>query len=352
MLLEALFTPVLRGEIAEALAGGPTVITVRPAIDGARLAVLAVDQPAMFVDARLAATEAGLRIDLARSVLRVLLERDQDFQSAIRLDTPARSRLGEAYGPHAGAVLNIATGDLTDDVSFDELVRGLPADTLLVVDHAHLLAQPWAGRALWALRGRVEESDAPRLALVTRPWHTLSLTGPEAALFGFARIIELVPPTPSDWAGALANEGRPMLPADLEWLLERAEGNVTVALAAFASGGRDVRRGWRDVVAARDQVVDLALSTAAATHPLGPRLLLSVANDEAPYAAVPAKPARIAHALRLLRDAELVYQPAPRRWRLVDPALGEAMRGRERGRRSIPDLALRAPSTPTSSRQS
>jgi hypothetical protein len=71
----------------------------------------------------------------------------------------------------------------------------------------------------------------------------------------------------------------------------------------------------------------VVLEAARAAHPLGPRLLVAVARGEPPYPAVPdAKPARVAHALRRLRDHDLAYQPEPRTWRLADPALATALR--------------------------
>ena len=337
MLLEKLFEPLVRNQLGEALAEAPTVVTAQPGIDASRLAVIAAGRPTMFVDARNGGTEAGLRIDLARAALRVLLEPDHDIKSIARLDTRARMRLAEAFGAHAEGVMNLASSVLSDDLSFDDLVGGLPSDALLVFDHAHVMAQPWAERALWSLRGRAQEQVGPQLALVTRPWHSESLIGSEAAFFGFARLVDVAPPGPAQWARALGTIDRSVAPVDLEWLLERADGNVAVVIEAFASDSRNVRRGWRNVVAAREHVVDSALSVASAVHPLGARLLHSVAADRAPYGAVPAKPARIAHALRLLRDAELVYQPAPRRWRLTDPALSEALRRHERRGRKFGD---------------
>jgi len=340
MLLEKLFEPVVRDELGEALTEAPTLLTAQPGIDAGRLAVVAAGRPAVFLDPRYAGTEASLRIDLARAALRALLGREHDMGSPTRLDAGARIRLAEAFGAQAAAVINLAGGAVEEDLSFDEILRGLPSNALLVVEHAHLLAQPWAGRALWSLRGRAEDRDGLQLALVTRPWHTDLLLGADAAFFGFARQVEITPPGPAQWARALASLNRPVAPADLEWLLERADGNVDAALDAFASDGRNVRRGWRNVVGARGQVVELALSAASAIHPLGPRLLQSVAADRAPYSAVPAKPARIAHALRILRDADLIYQPAPRLWRLADPALSEALRRRERHRRDADDVPV------------
>jgi hypothetical protein len=126
-------------------------------------------------------------------------------------------------------------------------------------------------------------------------------------------------------------------PHDLRWLTDQAGGNPDVTLEALRNDAKDVRRGWRACVDARRVVLDVVLDAARAAHQLGPRLLVVVARGEAPYPAVPdAKPARVARALRRLRDHDFVYQPEARTWRLADPALAAALRERATGLRAPP----------------
>ncbi|MCA1681301.1 MAG: hypothetical protein LC777_21325 [Actinobacteria bacterium] len=121
--------------------------------------------------------------------------------------------------------------------------------------------------------------------------------------------------------------GRPLHPDDLRWLTDLTAGDPDVTLEALRNDAKNTRRGWRACVQARQVILDVVLEAARAAHPLGPRLLVAVARGEPPYPAVPdAKPARIAHALRRLRDHDLVYQPKARTWRLADPALAAALR--------------------------
>jgi hypothetical protein len=115
-------------------------------------------------------------------------------------------------------------------------------------------------------------------------------------------------------------------PHDLRWLTDQTAGSPDVTLEALRHDAKNVGRGWSACVDARRVVLDVVLDAARAAHPLGPRLLVAIARGEAPYPAVPgAQPARIAHALRRLRDRDLIYQPEARTWRLADPALAASL---------------------------
>jgi hypothetical protein len=238
--------------------------------------------------------------------------------------------------------LSLATGSLQSSLSLDDLLSAVPQSALVVVRDAHLLAERWAGRALWSLRARAAEPAPPGILLLTRPWQT-ELTDRDAAFFGFGRRLELPAPTEAASARALDEADRPMQPDDLRWLTDQTRGDPDVTLEALRNDATDARRGWRACVDARRVVLDVVLDAARAAHPLGPRLLVAIARGEAPYPALPdAKPARIAHALRRLRDHDLVYQPEPRTWRLADPSLATALRECANG--------LRAPPGPTRTR--
>jgi hypothetical protein len=319
-------TPALE-ELRTAVAEGPVVLATRSrGLAEAAVRNLAPERPLIAIDPRGAGTIGGLRVDLARALLAVLLERDDIEAERVLLDTPGRLALGRAFGPRAEEVLSLATGSLQSSLSLDDLLSAVPESALLVVQDAHLLGERWAGRALWSLRVRAAEAAPPWFLLLTRLWQT-GLTDREAAFFGFARRLELPVPKEADWARALSEAGRAVHPDDLRWLTDQTAGNPDVALEALRNDARNVRRGWRACVDARRVVLDVVLDAARAAHPLGPRLLVAVARGEPPYPAVPdAKPARVAHALRRLRDHDLVYQPEARTWRLTDPALAAALR--------------------------
>jgi len=330
-------------ELRTAVAEGPVVLDTRSrGLAEAAVRDLPPERPLIAIDPRGAGTSGGLRIDLARALLAVLLEHNDIEAERVLLDSPGRLALGRAFGPRAEGALSLADGSLESSVSLDDLLSAVPESALLVVHDAHLLAEPWAGRALWSLRARAAEAAPPGMLLLTLPWQT-GLTGPEAAFFGFARRLELPPPTQADWGRALSEAGRPVLPRDLQWLIDQTAGHPDVTLEALRNDAKNVRRGWRACVDARRVILDVVLDAARAAHSLGPRLLVAVARAEPPYPAAPdAKPARVAHALRRLRDHDLVYQPEARSWRLADPALAAALRERPVG--------LRVPPRPPSGR--
>jgi hypothetical protein len=324
-------------ELRTALAEGPVVLDTRSrGLAEAAVRDLASERPSIAVDPRFAGTIGGLRIDFARALLALLLKRDQTDYEHVLLDSPGRIALGRAFGARADEALSLATGSLQSSISLNDLLSAIPESAMLVVHDAHALGERWAGRALWSLRAGAADAAARWMLLLTRPWHT-GLTDREAAFFGFGRRLELPPPTEAEWARALTQAGRQVHPQDLEWLVDQTAGHPDVTLEALRSDARDVRRGWRACVAARRAVLDVVLDAARATHPLGPRLMAAVARGEPPYRAVPdAKPARVAHAMRRLRDHELVYQPGARIWRLTDPALAAALRQRATETRGSP----------------
>lgn len=324
-------------ELRTAVAEGPVVLETRSrGLAEAAVRDLAPERSLIAIDPRGAGTSGGLRIDLARALLALLLERDEVNRQRVLLDARGRSALGRAFGPRAEEALSLAAGSLESSLSLDDLLSAVPESALAIVRDAHLLDERWAGRALWSLRARAAEAAPPGMVLLTRPWQT-ALTDSEAAFFGFGRRLELPAPTEADWARALSEAGHPVHPHDLRWLTDQTVGNPHVTLEALRNDARNVRRGWRACVDARRVVLDVALDAARAAHPLGPRLLVAVARGEPPYPAVPdAKPARVAHALRRLRDHDLVYQPEPRAWRLADPALAAALRQRASELRTPP----------------
>lgn len=347
-MLELPVSPPALEELRTAVAEGPVVLETRSrGLAESAVSDIAPGRPLIAIDARGAGTSGGLRIDLARALLAVLLERDEISDERVLLDTPGRLALGRAFGPRAEEVLSLAAGSLQSSASIDDLFSAVPESALLVVHDAHLLADRWADRALWSLRARAADPAPPGMLLLTRPWQT-GLTDREAAFFGFARRLELPVPTEADWGRALDEAGRPVQPHDLRWLTDQTDGNPDVTLEALRNEAKNVRRGWRACVDARRAVLDVLLDAARAAHPLGPRLLVAVAHGEPPYPAVPdAKPARVAHALRRLRGHDLVYQPEARTWRLADPALAVALRQRGTGIRP----RLGRPAGPTAARR-
>ena len=304
-------------DVRSAVAAGVTVLDALPGrLPDAWLPTFINGRMAARLDARMAGTLAGLVVDLAASLLDAIgIRIEQDVSKSI--DRRARFRLVDTYGPDPSAILAAAAGE----ANFGGLPRVLEAvgsDCAIVIRSAHLLTEPWAGPALWALRERVGADDPPQLLLETRPW-LKELTRPDAAFFGAARL-RLPAPDPRAWQ---LRDGRP-LPA---WLWDAADGHPGLIIEVLERNDHDPGAGWRDAVAARRATLDAHFEAARAAHRLGPRLLRAIAQGAPPYrAVVDARPALVARALTQLQRHDLVYRPAPRTWRLADPALSEALR--------------------------
>lgn len=307
----------LAHEVHDSLEDGPVVLASVPGGCRAELAAdLHPGEPRLELRPARAGTSAGLRVDAARALLRFI-----EHSPAGASPRQFRARLAEFFGERAGSALASAEGADDDALSFAEIVDGIPDHALVIVHDAHLLAEPWAERALWTVRARAQERGAPRLLLFTRPWHTSALTGPDAAFFGFAETVELPQPDLPSWVELTDYE---IGPDDMSWLLDQTRGipRPTVAALERVRRGNDVRTAWAEHVESQRGAVRWIERLAHGLHPYGPRLLAAIAANEAVYPAVPdARTDAIATALRTMRDHDLVYQPVPRRWVIADPAL-------------------------------
>ena len=318
----------LTHEVRDSLEAGPVVLASLPGGCRAELATdLYSGEPRLDLSPARAGTSAGLRVDAARSLLRFI---DQSGPGAS--PRQFRARLAEFFGEKAGSALASAEGGDDDALSFAEIVDGIPNHALVIVHDAHLLAEPWAERALWTVRARAQERGAPRLLLLTRPWHTSALIGRDAAFFGFAETVELPRLDLPSWVTLTDYE---IGPDDMSWLLDQTRGIARPTVAALErlhGGADDVRTAWADHVESQRGAARWIERLAHGLHPYGPRLLAAIAANDAVYPAVPdARTDAIAAALRVMRDHDLIYQPVPRRWVIADPALVSHLAAAGRG---------------------
>jgi hypothetical protein len=303
-------------DMRDALSAGPVVLSGVPGSCRAELtADLHPASPRLELRTARAGTAAGLRVDTARALLRFI-----DQSSAETSPRQFRALLAEFFGGKAQSAVAAAKGTRGSAMSFAEIIDGVPPQALVVVYDAHLLAEPWAERALWTLRARCQERDPPRLILLTRPWHASALTGREAAFFGFGETFELTPPDLPRWVQLTDYE---IGPDDIAWLLEQTRSIPRPTLAAVERlHAGDVRAAWAAHVGAQRGAARWIDRLAHGLHPYGPRLLTAIAGSEPVYPSVPeARTDAIAAALRAMRDHDLIYQPVPRRWVVADPAL-------------------------------
>ena len=310
--IEEVFAPDVRRDVAESIEDGPLILAARPGAGAAEL-VIALASDTVLLRAREAGTPLGFRMLFARALVGWAASQISRARAVTSLQPPLMAVLAQEFGRLARDIVAFANGDVEHDVAFAELARRLPERLVVVLDEAHLLDAVAGRDVLWGLR------DHRHVVLVTRPWFIDGLRHPDAAFFGHGRTLDL-----------FSVEPRPPLenPGDVAFVVERALGSAELVAEIVKRGDGDVRRGWSDAVDARRTVTASFLNAGFAIHQFGPALLNAIAADEAPYAAIPdGSTARIANALRALRDHDFIYPPRPRRWRLADPAMAAALRG-------------------------
>jgi hypothetical protein len=299
-------------DIGDALAEGPVVVSGLPGSGRAPVVrELLGDHPIIEIRPCQAGTLGGLTLDLLNSLLFA-------FSTFPEPGTPRDFNvfIATAFGRSAQDVLDgLKRGDASQ-LSMSQLLAALPPRAGVIVHDAHLLPA-LSDRVLWAIRARVQEPHPPRVALLTREWHRGDLVGPDAAFFGFAQVFDLPVPHLFEWM-------RDHNVEDLEWLLEQTRGlpRPTLATLDRARNGQDVHAAWRVEVHESRRVAEEMRRLAHGLHPYAPRLLAAIAADDRDYASVPgARTDAIASALRLMRDADVIYQPRPRKWLVADPAV-------------------------------
>lgn len=305
-------------QLADAIQLGPVVVvgepgTAREAVARAALRRLDTREP-LILDPAIAGTLTALEADTAQQLIAILVD---DPEPALTGLAPSQLRSLQRYaGPEAPRLLTTARGE--GGASLDILL-GLVGDGIaLLVRDAAQLRRRWARDALWTIRGRAADDDAPRMVLLGRPHDTLSDTSD--AFLGAATTVTLRAPSPAVLLDRLTSQGVAAA-AGAHWIAASRCLPAVVA-AALAAGEGDGEAGWAALVAATTSRRAVFEKLALEAHQLGPRLLDAIARRQPPYASAPgAAPALIAKALAALRDVDLITQPSARQWRIADPAL-------------------------------
>ena len=311
--------PVASDELAEAFLTGPVVLSGLPGAGRAPLVSDVIgERPIVQIRPLQAATAAGLRIDTLNAILQAITPATGGAMSRRDFN---RLVVG-AFGPRAERALAIANDPAAPALPIAEIFEALPGDAALVVHDAHLLAAPWAERALWALRSRAQTADPPYVALLSRRWHHPKLVGSDAPFFGFGQTLELPVPGLSEWAALV----EPRVGEEaLRWLLDQTRGLPRPTLAVLeraVSAEVDVHDAWRAHVHESERLALTVRRLVHGLHQYAPRLLTAIAAGDPVYRSVPdARTDAIAAALRAMRDHDVIYQPQRRKWVVADPAL-------------------------------
>jgi hypothetical protein len=325
-------TRVVRELHADALEGldralgrGTALLLARVG-DGEREFLGLSDRPFLTIDATLFPERASIRLELLhRAVARRLGGDPRTILNVLGPDGDrARHTLADIYGPDASHVIALLGRDVPPPegmrLSLTQALAAVGEDVPLVVFDAHRLDTD----ARWDIR----ELERPVL-LVTRPDHYDAMTSSDAPFYAHGQAIRLRAPEPADWMRALAHAGQQIQVTDLEWLLDRSRRRVgtTIAGLRLKTPQSSYRTAWRQAVKNTVPRAHELLALARSIHVFAPALLLALAEGRKPYAAIPdAPPARVALALRKLRELDVVEQPEPRASQIADPLIEHALR--------------------------
>ena len=322
--------PHARAALQGALEIGPVVVSAPPGALPHELLRECWDAEILRVDAAAAGTLDGLGVDVVRRVVRNFAP-EADIEST---DPDGLVDVARAFPGRLGDAIAAATGTPPSDFTLDDAIAGIPGDALLVVESAHLLLERWAGRALWAMRGRAEDREL-NVAFVVPTWAADKLLQREQAFFGFARHVPLKNRADAEaWSTSLRDTWDP---AQIEWAVTRTQGqfeSMREVLDQAHRHGVGLQQAADGLVADRVALIAPVLAAAQALTKLGGRILRAVALGYPPYPAVPnAASNRVASALRHLQRAGLVYSSGRADWQLSDPLLAAAFATRSPGDR-------------------
>jgi hypothetical protein len=237
----------------------------------------------------------------------------------------ARLEIAKYYGSDLTLALSAAAGEGSEETIEDwTITRALgpdPKGKLLVIQDAHRIGK----RMLWELRDLA--NAGLRVLLLTSPEHRERLHAPDAAFYGMSSYVEMPTLSLVHWSTHFGSWIGPELLAEL---LRQTRYRTAITLEILERHEQrpspDIGTAWFRAVDARDAEARAVLAVSSNIHELAPRLLVSLARDEPPYARSSERSDRIALALRRLRENDLIEQPEPRRWQIADPLVKAAIR--------------------------
>lgn len=236
----------------------------------------------------------------------------------------ARLDVARHYGSDVQEALDAAIELPGPDWTLTRALGPTPRAPLLVVRDAHRLQT----NLLWELRELA--SGRVRLLMITNDAHRGALNDTQAPFYGNGVWIEMPTLAITTWKMRLENSRVQISYESLRDLLGRVRERTGVALEVFERAAdvspASLGSAWFEAVGARMGEARQLVSLAGSIHELAPRLLLTLAVGQGPYAAMPNERSdRIALALSRLLEHDLIEQPAKREWQISDPLMHAAL---------------------------
>ena len=229
--------------------------------------------------------------------------------------------LGVDLGDTLNALTNIAHGHIDLAIWVDHLQEpGLTSRHPVNVD-----------RLLWQIRAIQQQVD---LQVILSGNRSASRMAHEAqrAFYGDGEWITIQRPTVRAWHQVAAAVLPQISAAWTAMLIDLTDGHPATTLGALASQvlrpADDPQALWSEFVALQVGLTARSMQHARSLHRLGGELLERIARGEGPYQERLGLPAKdILKVVDRLHHAGLIWQPAPRRWKVTNPVVAVHLRG-------------------------
>jgi hypothetical protein len=211
--------------------------------------------------------------------------------------------------------------------AIDRLVGVKPS--IVVVDHLEspeLSGALDVRRLLWQLRSTSQRSTGLRIVLACRPRAVDLAADENAAFYADGTWLTIEAPTLEAWR-RVTGGGRA-----LEEVYELTHGHFWATLLTLERLCREPTQSplavFVDVAREHLSLASRCLEHAGTLHRLGPEILRGVAKGIGPYQSVSDALSRdVAAAAQRLELGGLVHHPQRGVWRVINPLVGEALRG-------------------------
>lgn len=184
---------------------------------------------------------------------------------------------------------------------------------------------------LWRIRAVQQQVDLQVILSANRSASRLAYE-PQRAFYGDGEWITLRRPTDQVWQTVARTVHPDVTPGWMSSLVAMTERHPATTLSALATHQlrpvSDPRELWGQLVSLQAGLTPRSLQHARSLHRLGGELLERIADGEGPYQPRFGLPSKdITKIIDRLHHAGLIWQPAPRTWRITNPIVGAQLRG-------------------------